>query len=284
MKKLALGAALLAAPLLNADIIVAFDESLDVFDQQTSSPTETFGLVSGEANPFGTGNAIRVTDLDGAGTNGVKLVAHNITTPVAGPVQVRFQLYGLDFGGGANSDSFKIRLGNSEKSISTQSNAAVSLEPRMDGDLVVKSGSGDYKGGAGFLDLNTAYTIDILANFDPASSTTYTFGDQTDRALNAQNYDVYVNGVLLNTSGSEAFQGANFTSETGFSAIGFMTDSNRIGGDWIIDNVYIGYGADFATQLVPEPSTYAAMLGLGVLGYAFHRRRRAAATGLAASE
>ena len=152
----------------------------------------------------------------------------------------------------------------------------------MDGDLVVKSGSGDFKAGAGFLDLNTPYTIDILANFDPAVATTYTFGDQAGRQLGAQNYDVYVDGLLVNTNGTELFQGANFTSATGFTAIGFMTDSNRIGGDWIIDNVYIGYGADFATQLVPEPSTYAALLGLGVLGFAFLRRRKAA--GMAASE
>ncbi|MCC5842331.1 MAG: PEP-CTERM sorting domain-containing protein [Opitutales bacterium] len=37
----------------------------------------------------------------------------------------------------------------------------------------------------------------------------------------------------------------------------------------------VGSSANFTVEVIPEPSTYAALFGLAALGFAFwHRRRR----------
>ena len=86
--------------------------------------------------------------------------------------------------------------------------------------------------------------------------------------------DVKFNGTSLGTAtftGSEtvfSFDSTSLSSDAGTTGV-FLLTANTVTSNLLFDNVQLGGTA------VPEPSTYAAILGVLALGFAAYRRRRA---------
>jgi hypothetical protein len=95
-------------------------------------------------------------------------------------------------------------------------------------------------------------TVDLFA-------VSYTIGDADEDGL----YAISDNLTALTNPGNETFDELATAPGVGESSTGNLT-----AGGAVFKSV------SFAPQLVPEPSTYALLLGLGAVGAAFWRRRR----------
>ena len=101
--------------------------------------------------------------------------------------------------------------------------------------------------------------VDILLN-GTTSSVSYLGGTQS---LAANTYDVWLNGTRI------ANGAANFGSATSgdFNFFNLTTAGSNV---FNVDNFVI----DSELTVVPEPSTFALLIGAGVVGIGFMRRRR----------
>lgn len=110
---------------------------------------------------------------------------------------------------------------------------------------------------------NTVHNLKVVVN-DSESSRTYSIGS-TVVTISANRYNIWLNNVLVSTEAGLQMR-SNHTSGTGnFNQFAFGTISAS-GADWAIDNITV--------SAIPEPSAFAAVAGLGVLGAVALRRRR----------
>jgi autotransporter-associated beta strand protein len=114
-------------------------------------------------------------------------------------------------------------------------------------------GSGSFDAGTAALTFGGNLTIDLSTATPDATYYLFALGSHSS------NFD----SVAL--SGSFAGSLTNSAASLWTGPIG--------GYNWSLD---LSSGALSATSAIPEPSTYAAMLGLGALGFAAWRRRRSA--------
>jgi hypothetical protein len=119
--------------------------------------------------------------------------------------------------------------------------------------------------------LNLEHNLKIVVN-DAESARTYTIGS-VERTINANTYDVWLNGTRINTSvGASGLAmrstGEGITSSFAHFSFGTGTDTG-INSDWVIDNISVT-----GISAIPEPSTFASLAGLGSLGMVALRRRR----------
>ncbi len=149
--------------------------------------------------------------------------------------------------GTSNSQSiFSFSIGSDT---ATGSNAALRLDIRSSGRLIALDGTTN-QAVDGLFTLNTYATISGQINY---ATNTYT---------------LFVNGVQQFTSisgGNLAFN--NAASNNAFIRIGNLGGATADYRTWNADNIIVA---------IPEPSAFAALAGLGALGFAASRRRRRA--------
>jgi len=139
--------------------------------------------------------------------------------------------------------------------------------PNNEAYLLIYSGSG-FSGGAvtGGTLLDVSTNTQNWATLGSLSTATFTFSGSVALDTTTQYYAVFStspvslmnpnHGVLIN---NESYGGGNL----------LHSGSELVGND-------AKFTATFATAAIPEPSTYAALFGLGALGFAAWRRSRRA--------
>ena len=124
-------------------------------------------------------------------------------------------------------------------------------------------------------DLTTlVFQIEYLSDYDISVSLSYNGGSQ---ALSA-NYTGLTNGDHSFEMGGETYYSTVEAFQWDLSGIeDTITDytiSITMGEHSSVYGMQLDAGNAFSGQVVPEPSTYAALAGLGVLAAAFLRRRK----------
>lgn len=112
--------------------------------------------------------------------------------------------------------------------------------------------------------LASAHKLRVVIN-DAGTAASYSIG-ATTTTLAANRYAVWINNTLII---NDRLMRSNHTGGTeGFSRFALGT-TNGTGVDWAVDNISV--------SAIPEPSSFAFIVGLGAVGMVALRRRRAAA-------
>jgi hypothetical protein len=111
--------------------------------------------------------------------------------------------------------------------------------------------------------------VDVAGLLTYGGTLTMSFGSTTTAGTT---YDIF---------GINGSQTGSFTAVTigGTYAVGPLSNSLGIWtGDDLTNNLHFVFtqsNGDLVVTAIPEPSAYAAMSGLGMVAYAFYRRRKA---------
>jgi len=265
--------ALLAGPtLVQGAVTPLFTENLDAFDAAQDlgdGTTYAVQIIPEGSSPFSDGNAVRMFDLS---TVDKPELQGELAAPLLEPFRVDFMSF--DQSASPSGSAIRFRMGNSGASISSENRVAFSMSWQADGELTAKfnnpsDGTGDVDTKSS-LALVGVQGITMIANGALAGNYDYSLFGET-RSLNPLSYDVYINGVLLN-SGTDAWYangmefhylktGSEYVPANGLQRFGLIGSSNaNIDPDYLYDNVILSTGLD----IIPEPSS-AALLLIGFL-------------------
>ena len=257
------------------DDLAAFNASQDLGD----------GILDGVVNvvaptAFGTGDAMRMFDFNTADKPELQ---GETATALTSAYRIDFQ--GLNNSVASSTKAIRFRMANTGKSISSESRSAFSLSWQADGKVTAKYSDGGLNDGdANDVDTKSTdaligvHDVTIIGNNDVSATYAYSlFGES--RTLNAQSYDVYIDGVLLN-SGSDAWyaNGMKYTLEKsaadydpalGIQRFGLIGSGNSdVDPDIQFDNIILRTGTD----IIPEPAALGLM-ALVSTAFFFIRRR-----------
>lgn len=144
--------------------------------------------------------------------------------------------FGLEFYGQGSSSTLKLRVGSTAVVTSTYDMAAVQ-------------------------------SVQVWVNDNDANTLSFTRPDTATSGLLAPNsFIVFINGAQFG-SAQTGYAMNGVEGDATIGRFGFYTGKTQVSMNFLIDNVY-------AASPIPEPSTYAAFLGLGALGAAAWLRRR----------
>jgi len=176
-----------------------FTEDLSAFDVvQNVGDGTTFGVeVIAPPTPFNDGNALRMFDFSAGGKP--ELQGELDETLFSG---FRIDFQSLDQSVITNTTAIRFRIANSGKAITSGDRSALSLSWQANGMLTASfdTGTGTVSSinSAALLGVND---VTLIAN--GTTNLTYSYDlFSLPRTIDPLSYDVYVNGVLLNDSGS----------------------------------------------------------------------------------
>lgn len=274
----------------HADIVELYTENVDAFDaaQDLGDGMNPYGVqtIAEADSPFSDGNAIRMLDLyDGDKPE----LQGEFAEPLLEPFRIDFQSFNQSMA--SSSSAIRFRMANSGKSISSESRSAFSLSWQADKKVTAKY-QGTADGNDSDVDtkgsdpLEEVSDITLVANGGLADTYTYSlFG--SERTLNPLSYDVYIDGMLLNSSSEgdashddfkngmlfHTLKSTDYDPSLGIQRFGLIGSSNsNTDPDVLFDNVILRTGSDIAV-VIPEPGS-CLLAAVGAMGLLVVRRRR----------
>ncbi len=234
----------------------------------TNTATVFTEVVTGAANGAGGGSGNGVELFDNESGSGGAFVFENNFVPDAGS-QVSAILLSYDFAweqdlGSGDYARGGVSFYDPSTAATLNTSANIYLEIRFGGDgtfLIGGSGGNSTEG----LTVNTAYSLDIFINDYDSQSINYDVPGGGTASLAANTFAAYLDGVLFREDGLE--NGA-LVGDNNLGRFGIDSFTSSVGIDYTFDNFEV------STIAVPEPSTYAVMTGVLVLGFVAYRRRR----------
>ncbi len=281
------------APMPEAAGTLLFNEN---FENQTlgQQPTgfDQVRPLSGNVVPYGETNAVNAEITEGLNGRALHLFSYNDSQSAlveknfaAGASEqfsrIRFDATVQPFadpGTGADANDaliLSLLSYNTSMSVTSLANRAMDVRFRHNGQLTIRSGSPGTNGTTATFahfayDPDVPNTVSIFANSseDPVL---YAGADGETHLLDALSFAVYLNNSPVREQNFE-FQGAFFHDnvET-LGKLGILTGTatTRVGMDFLVDDIGVS-----TYEVIPEPSTYALITGMVLLGLAFMRRRR----------
>ncbi|MFH1496692.1 MAG: PEP-CTERM sorting domain-containing protein [Verrucomicrobiota bacterium] len=227
---------------------------------------------------IGTDNAARFNDS--SSTLG-GILEYNAGAQALGSLYMQFDLLNNDPAGASTSGSLFVSVGNWNPSTGNLLNSSTKRSFTI--EFSADTNALRLRGDNGAIVFSSTYTtsalqtVKIFANDNDSATLDYINpGTGLISTLNANSVVVFINDALVADEEASGFgmsvtgtSGANTTGDATLGRIGFNSTSTNLA-DFLIDNVYVSS----IPSAIPEPSAFAALLGLGALGFTAARRRR----------
>lgn len=278
MKHPLLSLAFFVLPLIASAQVIYVNETFDT-DTVGSAPTDSAQrfsaqvLVQNGTGAMGTDRLAHFNDVNSS----AGALEYNVGESALGALYVSFDLFNNNpsgTGAGTNPIIFGVGAWNSANSLVLNANnkrhfglefsangTTQTFKIRIDGTAVYTS----------VYSPSEVQSVQVWVNDHDSNSLNYIRPDNYQTAtLSANSVVVFINGVLQGASASGYGTNSGLDLNVGnatMGRVGFNT-STTVVADFSIDNVYIASAAP-----IPEPSTYAAVIGLAALGFVAFRRR-----------
>jgi hypothetical protein len=258
--------------LASATTTTIFKDAADVTNVvRTTGTNATITVVNGTSTPVASaldGDALNFSD-----TNSTVLptVNYQAGIGVADALIVSFDVKIASI-----SSNIVFRMGPTASGAAAASGSTLGIQLTNSGTAVAEQGATVGSGTAANINYSSSYStaerFNVTIFFNDSDAAMDLSAYDGPAALAAKRWALYVDGVLKSAALNERYvhdldADFGFTWRSGTAASG-GTGNNL---SFQLDNL------EFTNiSAIPEPSTYAALVGLGVLGFASLRRRRAA--------
>lgn len=255
------------------------DDTIGIAPSDTAQKTAVQVLTAAGSGVIGTDNVAQLNDTS---TSGGASLEYNVGTSALGSMFISFDLFNNAAnatGTAANPIIFGVANWNSSSStlLGANANRAFGLEFYQTGSSsTVRIRVGSSVAHSGTYDMASSIKVSIFINDSDTGTMNYVMpGTSTTATLNANSAVIYLNDSLIGTETSAGFVmsmdagSGNTTGDATLGRLGFNSSSTNTP-NFFIDNLYAS-----SVSAVPEPSTAAALAGIGILGFALSRRRRA---------
>ena len=255
------------------------DDTIGNAPTDASQKTAVQTLTAAGSGVIGTDNVAHLNDTSASGGGGME---YNVGSSALGSLFISFDLFNNAAnatGTAANPLIFGVANWNSSSStlLGANANRAFGLEFYQTGSSsTVRIRVGSSVAHSGTYDMAASIKVSIFINDSDTGTMNYVMpGTSTTVTLNANSAVIYLNDALIGTETSSGFVmsmdagSGNTTGDATLGRLGFNSSSTNTP-NFFIDNLYAS-----GVSAVPEPSTTAALAGVGILGFALWRRRRA---------
>ena len=112
----------------------------------------------------------------------------------------------------------------------------------------------------------------LTGNGNPATAGLYTYSTGSTITL-SPNTTYWVVAKVTSGLGDYSWNYTSTTTQSGTGTLGGFSESTNQGGSWSAENVSFPSMFSVTATAVPEPASYAAMLGIAALGFGVISRR-----------